>query len=86
MPNPIKYNSDRQTIDQDITDLIQTWETATISSDAVTFSGSSMTVDTSGGAATDDLKTITPGNAPTGFVLFLRSTSDARVVTLKHNT
>lgn len=86
VPNPIKYNSDRQTIDQDITDLIQTWETATISSDAITFSGSSMTVDTQGSAATDDLKTITPGNAPTGFVLMLRSTSEARVITLKHNT
>lgn len=86
MPNPIKYNSDRQTIDQGITDLIQTWETATISSDAITFSGSAMTIDTQAGAAADDLKTITPGNAPTGFVLMLRSTSEARVITLKHNT
>ncbi|MBK8023524.1 MAG: hypothetical protein IPK19_19345 [Chloroflexi bacterium] len=84
MPNKYSFNATRGTIDSDSTDLIRTWEAAAISGGAVTFSGSAMTLDTQGGAADDELTTIAPGNAATGLVLFLRSTSEDRTITLRH--
>lgn len=56
----------------------------TISSGAITVTGSNHTVDTEADAATDDLDTINGGTD--GQVLYLRSEDSARDVVLKHNT
>lgn len=56
----------------------------TISSGAITVSRNYHTVDTEGGAASDDLDTINGGVA--GFLLYLRTTNSGRDVVLKHGT
>lgn len=54
-----------------------------IASGAITIAGSWVRVDTEGGAATDDLDTITPpDNIPDGSLLFIRTVSSTRDVTL----
>jgi hypothetical protein len=69
--------------DVTVSKLNFTPKTATISSGAITVSGSSyIIVDTEGGAATDDLDTINGGND--GDILILRSTDNARNITIKH--
>lgn len=55
---------------------------ATISGGAVTYTGAYMVIDTEGGAATDDLDTISGGSD--GDILILRSTNNARDITIKH--
>lgn len=60
------------------------FSSATISSGAIAFSGSYMTVDTEGAAATDDLDTISGGAL--GAFLILSTSNSSRDVTLKHNT
>lgn len=58
--------------------------TLTISSGSITATGNRHLVDTQGGAASDDLDTISGGSA--GMVLVLRIVDDARNVVIKHNT
>jgi len=57
--------------------------TLTIASDALVITKSRHQIDTQGAAATDDLSTITGFVA--GDLLFLQTTSAARIVTIKHN-
>lgn len=56
--------------------------TLTIASDAIAITQSRHQIDTEGGAATDNLSTITGFVA--GDLLFIQTTSAARVVTIKH--
>jgi len=56
----------------------------TISNGAITVTGSYHLIDTEGAAATDDLTTINGGVA--GQILFMRTTSGGRDVTLKTGT
>lgn len=86
MPNTVSLNATRGTLDANVLDILQTWQTATISSGAVAFSGTGMTLDTQSAAATDDLDTLTASNVLTGFIVALRSTSTARVITIKDQT
>jgi hypothetical protein len=58
--------------------------TATISAGVATATKSLMLLDTEGGASTDDLDTLNGG--ATGDVVYLRSSNDARDITLKHAT
>lgn len=81
--NPV-YLNDNGSLDQRRIDTISVWETAAISGGAVTWAGSAMTLDTQGGAAADDLDTIAVGDAETGSLLLLRSTSEARLIHLRH--
>jgi len=57
---------------------------ATISGGEITYTGAYMVIDTEGGAATDDLETINGGSD--GDILILRSTNNARDITIKHGT
>lgn len=57
---------------------------ATIASGAITLTRSYMTVDTEGGAATDDLDTINGG--ADGDIVYLRQVNSARDIVLKHAT
>ncbi len=57
---------------------------ATILNDEITVAGSYMIIDTEGGAATDDLATINGGND--GDILIIRTTNNARDITVKHGT
>jgi hypothetical protein len=57
---------------------------ATISGGAITYTGAYMVIDTEGGAATDDLETINGGND--GNILIIRTTNNARDITVKHGT
>lgn len=84
MPNPI-YLRSNGAVDSSITDLIQTFESKTISGDSITFTASAATLDTQDGAATDNLSTIVATNAQVGNMLMLRSTSDARRIVIKHD-
>lgn len=61
-----------------------TTQSATIASGSVAAVGSNMTLDTEGGAASDDLDTITGGNS--GDMLIIRTTADARDIVVKHST
>jgi len=55
---------------------------ATILNNEIPYTGAYMVIDTEGGAATDDLATINGGND--GDILILRSTDNARNITIKH--
>ncbi|MDX2163033.1 MAG: hypothetical protein SF162_17080 [bacterium] len=81
MPNAIYRNLDGS-IGQDITDLGNSFVSATIASGVITYTGTLMSVDTEGGAALDDLVTI--ANGGTGKLLLLRCQSPFRRVILKH--
>jgi microcystin-dependent protein len=59
-------------------------ETLTLVSGAVTPTQGDLTVDTEGGAATDDLTHILPTNLHDGALIYVRTTDPARDVTLKH--
>ena len=61
-------------------------QAVTISGGAVTATRSYIIIDTEGGAATDDLDTITVSGVLDGMDMFVRQTSSARDVTYKHNT
>jgi len=60
------------------------YQAATIATGAITYTSSYMVIDTEGAAATDDLDTISGGQL--GSFLILSSSSNARDVTIKHNT
>jgi hypothetical protein len=55
---------------------------ATISGGAIDYTGANMVIDTEGGAASDDLDTINGGK--NGDILIIRSTANARNITIKH--
>lgn len=55
---------------------------ATIASDALTITSSNMIADTEGGAASDNLQTLTGGSA--GDIVMIRTTNAARDIVLKH--
>jgi|GEM_PF-1340944 hypothetical protein len=82
MTNAIYHNLDGS-IGQDITDLGNSFVSATVSGGGITYSATLMSVDTEGGAASDELDTIADGG--TGKLLLLRSQSTARIVTLRHD-
>jgi hypothetical protein len=59
----------------------------TITSGALTlYGGNAITVDTEGGASTDDVVTITGGNYATDDIVVFRSASNSRVPTFKNGT
>lgn len=61
-----------------------TWQAGTISSGALTYTSSYMSVDTEASAATDDLDTISGGVF--GSILILSTSNNSRDVVIKHNT
>ena len=83
MSNAIYHNLDGS-IGQDITDLGNTFASATLSGGAITYSATLMSVDTAGGAPVGELNTI--ANGGTGKLLLLRNQSTARAVIVKHET
>jgi len=61
--------------------LTLTSTTATLSSDAFTFSSSLMVIDTEGAAATDNCSTINSGSATNGTILIVRQANSGRDIT-----
>lgn len=84
MANTIKYNATQRSIDQSVMDWQQVAEAKTISGGSITWTGSAATVDTQGGAASDDLDTIVATDVQVGMVIFLNIASAARSVRLRH--
>lgn len=64
--------------------LANTKSTATIATGAVTYGSGYMEIDTEAAAAADDLDTITAGIAIDGTEVILKSTANARVITVTH--
>lgn len=82
MANQVHLRADGS-VDQTIVDLGKNWIAATISSGAIMFTESMVTVDTEGAAARDDLALIADGG--TGKMMLLRNANAGRVIVLKHN-
>jgi len=64
----------------------KTKATATIAAGVITYASGYMEIDTQGGAATDDLDTISPGIAEDGTEVIIKSANATRVPTLKDGT
>lgn len=92
LSNAARTNGEMKTALEDLRDVVSELPGGTdsetsalaISSGSITPTSGVHRVDTEGASAADDLSTISTANHPAGRLLIIRSTDDARVVTVKH--